>query len=103
MNHKNRSFVVAVVLVLALFSVPSVEAGSFTGLSNDQDKSWFETAWTWLSTLFVIAEQERSMEAASEATYIKPFPGDDGGTATTSSTGSCIDPMGNPVPCDIRY
>jgi hypothetical protein len=98
MNRSTRNFVVATVFSVALCSISTAEAGSFRTVAIDGGTSWFDQAWTWLSDLVLGTDQETlSFQAATGEGKIT-VSGGTGGMAT-NSTGSCIDPMGNPVPC----
>jgi hypothetical protein len=98
MKHVTRNFVVAAVFSVALCSISGAEAGSFRITAIDGEAGWFQQAWTWLSDLVLGADQEApSIQAITAEGKIQPSGGT-GGMAT-NSTGSCIDPMGNPIPC----
>lgn len=98
MNRSTRNFVVAAVCSFALFSMSTAEAGSLRTVAIDGGSSWFEQTWTWLSDLVLGTDEEtQAFQATTDQSKISPTGGT-GGMAT-NSTGSCIDPLGNPVPC----
>lgn len=98
MNRSTRNFVVATVFSFALCSISTAEAGSFRSIATDGGTSLFAQAWTWLSDLVSGTSPETpAYQTTTEKAKISPTGGT-GGMAT-NSTGSCIDPMGNPVPC----
>jgi hypothetical protein len=72
--------VAAVVLSFTLSMVPAAQAGSFHTPTLTNTGGWLGAAIAWLSRL------------SGEAT--KPAP-----VQVKRATGSCIDPMGQPMPC----
>lgn len=92
-----RIFVTTAVLASLLCAVPSAEAGSFRILSIDSEAGLFQTAWTWLSEALFGQQDSDSFTANPDKGLIRPVG--DGGATTNNMTGSCIDPLGNPVPC----
>lgn len=56
--------------------------------------SWFEAATTWLNRLLSGMPTSEGLEAATAGT------GDSGQQEQPNNTGSCIDPLGNPAPCN---
>jgi hypothetical protein len=73
--------VAAVVLSFTLSIVPAAQAGSFHAPTLTSSGGWLGAAIAWLSRL-----------TAGEGS--KPAP-----VLMKRATGSCIDPMGLPVPC----
>lgn len=99
MNRIARIFVTTAVVATLFCAVPSAEAGSFQNISIDGEASWFQTAWTWLSEALFGQQDSDSFTSSTNKNFIKPI-GSDGGATTNMMTGSCIDPLGNPVPCN---
>lgn len=98
MNRIARIFVTTAVLVTLFCAAPSAEAGSFRNLAIDGEASWFQTAWTWVSEALFGQQDSDAFTATTDKATLKPAGGS-GGMTTHTMTGSCIDPMGNPVPC----
>jgi hypothetical protein len=99
MNRIACIFVTTAVLVTMLCAAPSAEAGSFRSLSIDGESSWFQTALSWVSEALFGQQDSDAFTAATDKAFVKPV-GSGGGMSTNTMTGSCIDPMGNPVPCN---
>ncbi len=99
MNRIACIFVTTAVLAMLLCAAPSAEAGTFRSISIDGEASWFQTAWTWVSEALFGQQDSDAFTAATDKASVKPI-GNGGGMTTSTMTGSCIDPMGNPVPCN---
>lgn len=97
MNRIARIFVTTAVLATLFCAAPSAEAGSFRSLSIDGEASWFQSAWTWVSEALFGQQDSDAFTSTTDKALIRGTGS--GGTATNTMTGSCIDPMGNPVPC----
>jgi hypothetical protein len=95
-----RILVTTAVVATLFCAAPSAEAGSFQNISIDGEASWFQTAWTWVSEALFGQQDSDSFTSSTDKAFVKPIGGGDGGTTTNTMTGSCIDPLGNPVPCN---
>jgi hypothetical protein len=97
MNRIARIFVTTAVLATLFCAAPSAEAGSFKSLSIDGEASWFQTAWTWVSEALFGQQDSDAFTSTTDKATLRPAGS--GGMTTNTMTGSCIDPLGNPVPC----
>jgi hypothetical protein len=98
MNRIACIFVTTAVLVTMLCAAPSAEAGSFRSLSIDGESSWFEAALSWVSEALFGQQDSDAYTAATDKALVKVTVS--GGMTTNTMTGSCIDPLGNLVPCN---
>jgi len=86
---------VALAILLPLLAVPNVGAGSLLppqGTHNEQ-ADWKTVAWAWLSEI-------AGWNYGTRVPLTPPQATDNTGmTRSIGATGSCIDPLGNLVPC----
>jgi hypothetical protein len=102
MNRNVRLLAVtAIVFTFTFFMVPTADARPFDVPSID-GATWLQAAWTWLGSLFAGGD-DAEMQSATAEGRITTSSGTGGGGMVTMGAGSCIDPLGNPIPCpDIR-
>lgn len=92
------AFAKAFALASVILVVPAiVDAGPLSSprpTLEAPESRWFESALEWMSRIFV-------GEAGSPTRRsVKPVGDGSSYNRAIGSTGSCIDPMGNPVPCN---
>lgn len=91
------AFVNAFALASVILVVPAADAGPLNSPRSTSEVTWsrwFESALEWVS-------QALTGEAGSpEGRLMKPVGDGSSYNNAIGSTGSCIDPMGNPAPCN---
>lgn len=91
------SLVLVVALALGLATVSPASAGEMRRPAAGVTNHWVAGALVWFRTALGIAPATPRSTSAAKTTIIVLDPDDTGGA--TVNTGSCIDPMGNRVPC----
>ena len=93
------SLVALVALALGLATVAPASAGELrkpAGVTS----TWLSGAWVWVQS-FLGAAPARPMSTATAK--VNTSTGNPLDTSVHINTGSCIDPMGNRVPCNQLY
>jgi hypothetical protein len=91
---------VTVALALILCAVPSAHARPLQSSQPtlDAGTSWFAAAWGWLTNLWTRADPPAAPQQPTSAKGATLLSGSGIG-GIIPLHGSCIDPMGLPIPC----
>ena len=91
------AFAKAFALASVILVVPAVNAGPLSSPRSTPEvrwSLWLESALEW------VIQALAGEGSSSEGRLVKPVEDGSSYNHAIGSTGSCIDPMGNPVPCN---